>query len=291
YYIERMMTEFVELRGDRQSGEDRAVVGGIGRLEGRTVLVVALERGNELDRGERRNGRATPAGYRKALRVMRLAGQLRLPLLTFIDTPGAWLDSETDSSGLAPSIAACLATMSALPVPTIAAVIGEGGSGGALALGVADRILMQENAVYSVIGPEGAAAIVFRDADLAPEVATSLKLTATDCSKLGVVDTVVPEPGGGASSEPHQAVVVLQSMVLDALVELRKRSPDALVEERNRKFRQMGQRTIQVRRSRPAVGEWLRLPVPAAAWLPRSLDLLRRRSKRTTIPAGEMARG
>ena len=240
-YLQRMCTQFVELHGDRQYGDDPAVICGIGDLGGITVLVIAQERGDEEDRELRRHGAMRPEGYRKAIRIMRLAAQLRLPLLTLIDTPGASLDFEAEARGLAPSIAACLAAMSVLPVPVVAVVVGEGGSGGALALGVADRILMQENAIYSVIAPEGAAAIIYRDADRARDLASALKLTAVDGSLLGVVDTIVPEPEGGAQHDPDYAALLLRNFILDALIELRKTGSGKLVEERYRKFRRMGQ--------------------------------------------------
>jgi len=246
-YIQRMLPQFVELHGDRQHGDDPAVICGIGDLAGITVLAVAQERGDAQDRELRRGGRMRPEGYRKALRMMRLAAQLRLPLLTLIDTPGAALDFETEARGLAPSIAACLAAMSVLPVPVVTAVIGEGGSGGALALGVADRVLMQENAIYSVIAPEGAAAILYRDAERARDLAEALKLTAADCNMLGVVDTVVPEPAGGAHQDPDYAALLLRNFILDALIELRKVGSGKLVEERYRKFRRMGQQPVQGR--------------------------------------------
>lgn len=290
YYIHRMLTHFVELHGDRGSGDDPAVMCGIGDLAGSTVMVVALERGDGSERELRRSGRARPDGYRKALRVMRLAGQLHLPLLTLIDTPGAWLDPETDAHGLAPSIAACLGEMAVLPVPTIAAVIGEGGSGGALALGVADRILMQENAVYSVIAPEGAAAIIYRDVKRAPDVAAALKLSATDCHMLGVVDTVVPEPVGGAPDDPDHAVLLLKDAVLQALIELHTVDPGKLVAERGRKFRRMGQRTIQVRRSRRAARALQRPWAVALTRLPSAVGRRVHRSEPGAMPSREAAR-
>ena len=246
-YIRRMLPQFVELHGDRQFGDDPAVICGIGDLAGITVLVIGQERGDPSDRELRRGGQMRPEGYRKALRMMRLAAQLRLPLLTLIDTPGASLDFEAEARGLAPSIAACLAAMSVLPVPVVTAVIGEGGSGGALALGVADRVLMQENAIYSVIAPEGAAAILYRDADRARDLADALKLTAIDGAVLGVVDTVVPEPEGGAHEDPDYAALLLKNFILDALVELRKSGAGKLVEERYRKFRRMGQHPPEAR--------------------------------------------
>lgn len=290
YYMHRMLTHFVELHGDRGSGDDPAVVCGIGDLAGRTVMVVALERGDANERERRRNGRARPEGYRKALRVIRLAGQLHVPLLTLIDTPGVWLDPETDAHGLAPAIAACLGEMAVLPVPTIAAVIGEGGSGGALALGVADRILMQEHAVYSVIAPEGAAAIIYRDVERAPDMAEALKLSAKDCRTLGVVDTVVPEPVGGAPDDPDHAMLLLKECVLQALIELRTIAPDKLVEERSRKFRRMGQRTIQVRRSRRMARDFQRPLVLTLNRLPRSVGRRFHRSELAELPSGELVR-
>jgi acyl-CoA carboxylase subunit beta len=292
-YIRRMLPQFVELHGDRQFGDDPAVICGIGDLAGITVLVIGQERGSPDERTARRGGQMRPEGYRKALRMMRLAAQLRLPLLTLIDTPGASLDFESETRGLAPSIAACLAAMSVLPVPTVAVVIGEGGSGGALALGVADRVLMLENAIYSVIAPEGAAAILYRDADRARDLAAALKLTAADCSVLGVVDTVVPEPEGGAHQDQDYAALLLRNFVLDAFVELRKTGPGKLVEVRYRKFRRMGQQPPasrqvgrdfhelqrRVTRAIDQLVEWLPVPVrgtePEAAEEPAPADQAR----------------
>ena len=291
YYVQRMLTHFVELHGDRHSGDDPAVICGIGDLAGSTVLVVALERGDDTEREPRRNGRARPDGYRKALRAFRLAAQFHLPLLTLIDTPGAWLDAETEARGLAPSIAGCLAAMAVLPVPTIAAVIGEGGSGGALALGVADRVLMQENAIYSVIAPEGAAAILYRSAERAPDVADALKLTAADCLTLGVVDTVVPEPEGGAHDDPDYAVLLLKNFVLDALIDVRKTAPGKLTEQRSQKFRHMGRRTLQVRGAERKVRDFRRPLARAFARLPRRLGDRFRRHGAVTVSSGLLARG
>jgi acetyl-CoA carboxylase carboxyl transferase beta subunit/acetyl-CoA carboxylase carboxyl transferase alpha subunit len=248
-YIDEMMPQFFELHGDRLSADDPAVVCGIGDLGGITVVLVAQERGqDEADRANRRGGRMSAEGYRKAARAMRLAASWRVPLVTLIDTPGAALDFDSEARGLAPSISQCLATMSILPVPVVAAVIGEGGSGGALALGVADRILMQENAIYSVIAPEGAAAILYHDAQKARDLADALKLAAADCKLLGVVDTLVPEPEGGAHHDPDYAALLLKNFILDALVELRRTSPNKLVDERYRKFRRMGQQPAATRR-------------------------------------------
>ncbi|MHB8620906.1 MAG: carboxyl transferase domain-containing protein, partial [Chloroflexota bacterium] len=188
-----------------------------------------------------RGGRAMPEGYRKALRLMRMAGKFGLPLITFIDTPGAYAGVEAEDRGLAGALAECLSYMSGAPVPTVAVVIGEGGSGGALALGVADRVLMLENAIYSVISPEGAAAILYRDAALAEQVAESLRITAADCKTLGVVDEVVGEPAGGAHTDSEQAIETLKRAVLRSMEDLRGTPPRKLVKARYRKFRRMGQ--------------------------------------------------
>lgn len=290
YYIHRMLTQFVELHGDRHSGDDPAVICGIGALAGSTVMVVALERGDDAERELRRNGRARPDGYRKALRAIRLAGQLHVPLLTLIDTPGAWLGPETDADGLAPSIAACLGELAVLPVPIVAAVIGEGGSGGALALGVADRILMQENAVYSVIAPEGAAAIIHRDVARTPEVAEALKLSAKDCQQLSVVDIIVPEPVGGAPDDPDHAMLLLKECILQALIPLSTVAPDKLIEVRSRKFRRMGQRTIQVSRTRRAARALQRPLALTLTRVPGSVGRRFHQSEAVAIPGRESAR-
>ncbi len=238
-YIRRLLPQFIELHGDRVYGDDPAIVAGIGDLQGTTVFVIGQERGH--GDASRNGGRMRPEGFRKAARIMRLAAELRIPLLTFIDTPGAHLDYETEARGLAGALSSCLANMSLLPVPIVSVVIGEGGSGPALALGVADRILMQEHAVYSVIAPEGAAAIVHRDAARAQEIADALKITAYDCQMLGVVDTVVPEPEGGAHVDPDYAALLLRAQVVSAFRELKRRDSRRLVDDRYRKFRRLGE--------------------------------------------------
>jgi acyl-CoA carboxylase subunit beta len=241
-YIRAMVPQFFELHGDRASADDPAAICGVGDLGGITVMLIAQERGRGAEERERRRGgRMRAEGYRKADRAMKLAGRWGLPVVTLIDTPGAALDFDSEARGLAPSIALCLGTMSVLPVPVVAAVIGEGGSGGALALGVADRVLMQENAIYSVIAPEGAAAILYHDAQRARDLADSLKLTAADCKLLGVVDTLVPEPVGGAHEDPDYAALTLKNFILDDLVELRRIGAGRLMDERYKKFRRMGQ--------------------------------------------------
>ena len=238
-YIRRLMPQFVELHGDRVFGDDAAVIAGIGDLAGMTVCAIGQERGHGDP--QRNGGHLKPEGFRKAARIMRLAAELRLPLVTFIDTPGAHLDYDSEARGLAGALSSCLANMSVLPVPVVSVVIGEGGSGPALALGVADRILMQEHAVYSVIAPEGAAAIVHRDAARAQDIADALKITAYDCLVLGVVDAIVPEPENGAHIDPDYAALLLRGEMVSSLIELRKRDPRRLVEERFRKFRRMGE--------------------------------------------------
>jgi acetyl-CoA carboxylase carboxyl transferase subunit beta len=238
-YIRQLMPQFVELRGDRVYGDDKAVIAGIGDLGGMTVCAIGQERGHGDP--SRNGGRSRPEGFRKAARVMRLAAELRLPLITFIDTPGAHLDYDSEARGLAGALSSCLANMSVLPVPTVSVVIGEGGSGPALALGIADRVLMQEHAVYSVIAPEGAAAIVHRDSARAQDIVDALKITAYDCLVLGVVDGIVPEPENGAHTDPQYAALLLRAEVVSSLIELRKRDPRRLVDERFRKFRQMGE--------------------------------------------------
>jgi acetyl-CoA carboxylase carboxyl transferase subunit beta len=244
-YLRELMPNFIELHGDRSYGDDPAVVCGLGSLDGVPLVVIGQERGH----GDpaRRGGRMFPEGYRKAIRVMRLAAHLRLPLLTLIDTPGAYPGLEAEQRNLAGALSQALGTLSRVPVPVIAAVIGEGGSGGALALGVADRVLMLEHAIYAVIAPEGAAAILYRDAERAEEIAAALKLTAHDCLALGVIDAVVPEPEGGAHLDPGYAALQLKAAVLEALGVLQRRGERRLLDDRYRKFRRMGQQTADAR--------------------------------------------
>lgn len=241
-YLGRMLDRFVELHGDRESGDDPAIVAGLGTLAGRPLAVIGIERGHGEEAVRRRHGRPMPEGYRKAQRVMRLAVRFRLPLLTVVDTPGAYPGIESEERGLAGEIAESLAMMSDLPVPIVAAVVGEGGSGGALALAVADRVLMQEGAIYSVIAPEGAAAILFRDAGRAPELAAKLKITATDLRGFGIVDAIVAEPAGGAAADPDEAAALLKSAIEKAFDELRPLKRTRLVELRGERYRTVGRR-------------------------------------------------
>ncbi|HEX5416237.1 MAG TPA: acetyl-CoA carboxylase carboxyltransferase subunit alpha/beta [Chloroflexota bacterium] len=267
-YLARLFSAFVELHGDRASGDDPAVVGGLGSFNGQNVVVIAQERGRGAEGIARRHfGRVGPAGYRKARRLMDLAERLGLPLLTFIDTPGAEMSVEAEAGGLAQCISDCLARLATLRVPVVAAVIGEGGSGGALALGVADRVLILENALYAVIAPEGAAAILYRSKEKAPDVAAALKLTARDCLALGIVDQVVAEPLGGAHRDPDRAAALVGHALAVALGELNRKNPRALVESRERKFRRVG--TYENR-------HWDRLRAPIGAMAARFADIARR---------------
>ena len=241
-YLERMSGEFLELHGDRTSGDDPAIIAGVGTLDGKAIAVVALERGHDEDRADRHDGRPYPEGYRKARRVMELAERLHMPLITLIDTPGAYPGVESEERGLAAELAASLARMSTLRTPIVSAVIGEGGSGGALALAVADRVIMLEGAIYSVIAPEGAAAILYRDAGRAPEVSTKLKLTARDLKHLGVVDEIVPEPEEGADADPAAASALLAGSIANALAELQRKRINRIVQERYDRYQRIGRR-------------------------------------------------
>jgi acyl-CoA carboxylase subunit beta len=240
-YIRRLFDHFVELRGDRESGDDPAIVGGLGTLGGRSIAVVGIERGHGEEAVPRRHGRPMPEGYRKAQRVMRLAARLGLPVVTLVDTPGAYPGVEAEERGLAAEIAETMAMMSELAVPIVAVVVGEGGSGGALALAVADRVLMQEGAIYSVIAPEGAAAILYRDTGRAPELAAKLGITAAELRQFGIVDAVVPEPVGGAVADPDLAAALLKGEIERALAELLAVKRARLLATRRDRYRAIGQ--------------------------------------------------
>ena len=244
-YIHRLLPDFVELHGDRLYGDDPAIVIGLGDLAGQPVAVIGQERGPSDP--ARRGGRALPEGYRKAERMMRLAAKFHLPLITFVDTPGAEPGIEAEARGLAGSLALCLARMASLPVPSVATIIGEGGSGGAIALAVADRVLMLEHAIYSVISPEGASAILFRDAAQAAGLAPSLRLTAPDLRDLGVIDAVVPEPSGGAHTDPDAAARYLKDAILHQLITLQATPVRRLVGARYRRYRGIGAYTSRRR--------------------------------------------
>ncbi len=244
-YIERIFTDFIELHGDRAFREDAAIVGGWGRLDDETVMIIGQQRGRDTKENLKRNfGMPHPEGYRKALRLMKLAEKFHAPILTFIDTTGAWAGIGAEERGQSEAIARNLFEMSQLQVPVIATVIGEGGSGGALALGVADKVLMLENAVYSVITIEGCATILWRDGksvEMREKAASALKVTAQDLYSMRVIDEIVPEPEGGAHSDFEAASQTLKAVLNKNLDELRKLRPDNLVRQRRQKFLRMGQ--------------------------------------------------
>jgi acetyl-CoA carboxylase carboxyl transferase subunit alpha len=240
-YINRLMEGFLELHGDRLFADDKAIVGGLAKFEGRPVVVVGHQKGRDTKENLRRNfGMAHPEGYRKALRLFRLAAKFNRPAIVFIDTPGAYPGIGAEERGQAEAIATNLKIMSHLPVPIIIAIIGEGASGGALGVGIGDRILMLENAWYSVISPEGCAAILWRDRAKASQAAKALKLTAQDLMKLGVIDAIVPEPLGGAHRDFVAVAQSLRAKICEVLKELDQLSPERLVAQRIEKFSQMG---------------------------------------------------
>ena len=240
-YVERIFDDFIELHGDRSFADDAAVVAGIGRFNGQTVALVGHQKGRDIrERAHRNFGMTYPEGYRKAMRVMELADRHRFPVITLVDTPGAYPGVVAEQHGQGGWIARSQLLMLRLGVPTVSCIIGEGGSGGAVAIAVADRVLMQENAIYSVISPEGCAAILWRDAGEAKKAAAAFKPDAVHCLELGVIDGVVPEPPGGAHEDPDAAAVLLGESLGIALDETRKGDPDARKRERNEKFRRMG---------------------------------------------------
>jgi acetyl-CoA carboxylase carboxyl transferase subunit alpha len=240
-YINAIFDDFVELHGDRLYGDDPAIVGGLAWLNGQPVVVVGQQKGRDSQERLRRNfGMPHPEGYRKALRLMQLAEKWRKPLITFVDTPGASCLDDDERRNICGAIAHCQMFMAGMTVPNIAVIIGEGGSGGAIALAVANKVLMQENATYSVIQPESCAAIIWRDEKLGPKAAEALRLTAQDALQLGVIDAIIPEPLGGAQRDHAKAAQLVKEALLRALDELRTFSPDELREQRYRKFRTIG---------------------------------------------------
>ena len=244
-YVRLAFTDFIELHGDRAFRDDAAIVGGWARLDGETVMIIGQQRGRDTKENLRRNfGMPHPEGYRKALRLMKLAEKFQVPVLTMIDTPGAWAGLGAEERGQSEAIARNLLEMSQLQVPVIATVIGEGGSGGALALGVADRVLMLENAVYSVITIEGCAAILWKDGKspaMKERAASALRITAQDLYELRVIDEIIPEPPGGAHANHEETTQTLQQALMRNLEELRKYKPDKLVRRRREKYLRMGQ--------------------------------------------------
>jgi acetyl-CoA carboxylase carboxyl transferase subunit alpha len=244
-YIAGLIKEFTPLAGDRAFGEDRAVIGGLGRFRGRSVVVIAHEKGADTETRVRHNfGMAKPEGYRKARRLMDLAERFSLPVLTFVDTAGAWPGIDAEERGQAEAIARSIEACLQLQVPMIASIIGEGGSGGAIALAAGNKVLMLEHAVYSVITPEGCASILWRSAEKAQEAADALKLTAQDLLKLGVIDAVIPEPLGGAHREREPTVSALGDAIEAALRPLVSLDGPSLRAQRREKFLAMGNRGL-----------------------------------------------
>jgi acetyl-CoA carboxylase carboxyl transferase subunit alpha len=240
-FIASLFEDWTEIHGDRKFGDDPAIVAGFARFRGHAVCVIGHQKGrNTKEKVVRNFGQPRPEGFRKALRVMKLAEKFHLPILTFIDTQGAYPGVGAEERGQAEAIAVNLREMAALQVPVIVSVIGEGGSGGALALGVGDRVYMLEHAVYSVISPEGCAAILWKNPSAAAEAAAAMRITAQDLKRLNIIDEIVAEPPGGAHADPAAAAELLAPYLEKALKELQKIKPAALPEERYKKFRKMG---------------------------------------------------
>lgn len=240
-YIARLFTDFEEIHGDRLQGDDPAIVAGVGRYHGRPVAVIGQQKGRDAqDRAYRNFGMPNPEGYRKGMRLMELAAKMELPLITLIDTPGAFPGAGAEERGQGGAIARSMLTMLRLPAPTVAVVIGEGSSGGALALGVADRVVMLENSTYSVISPEGAAAILWRDAGKAKLAAQAFKPTAANCYRWGIADAVVPEPDGGAHGDHDEAARLLDGYLTRTLRELGALPVHERRRLRRERFRRLG---------------------------------------------------
>jgi acetyl-CoA carboxylase carboxyl transferase subunit alpha len=240
-YVERILDDFVELHGDRGSADDHAVIAGLGRFDGLTVALLGHQKGRDVkERALRNFGMAFPEGYRKGMRIMELADRHGFPLITLVDTPGAYPGVVAEQHGQGGAIARSQSLMTRLGVPIVSCIIGEGGSGGAIAIAVADRVLMQEHAIYSVISPEGCAAILWRDAGEARKAAAAFKPDAAHCLELGVIDAIVPEPPGGAHTDHDEAARLLSDALAEALGELDGLSAKALRRERRAKYRSMG---------------------------------------------------
>jgi acetyl-CoA carboxylase carboxyl transferase subunit alpha len=240
-YIQVVTDEFIELHGDRRGNDDQALVGGVGRIGDQGVVLLGHQKGRDTKENVARNfGMASPGGYRKAMRLMEHADRFRLPILSFIDTPGAYAGLTAEEQGQGEAIAVNLREMFRLRVPIVATVIGEGGSGGALGIGVADRLLMFQHSVYTVASPEACASILWRDAGKAPVAAEALKITASDLLKLGIIDDIIPEPSGGNHWAPRQAAETLKAALLRHLGELQALSETELTDQRYAKFRSMG---------------------------------------------------
>jgi acetyl-CoA carboxylase carboxyl transferase subunit alpha len=240
-YVERLLDDWLELHGDRGRADDAALVIGLGKFNGRTIALIGNQKGRDIKERTHRNfGMAYPEGYRKAMRLMELADRHGFPLISLVDIPGAYPGVAAEQHGQGGAIARAQALMARVEVPTVACVIGEGGSGGAIATALADKVLMQENAIYTVISPEGCAAILWRDASEAKKAAAAFKPDAVHCLELGVIDGIVPEPEGGAHTDPDAAARLLAESLQEALDELDSVSPDDLKRRRRAKFRSLG---------------------------------------------------
>ncbi|MGL4976564.1 MAG: acetyl-CoA carboxylase carboxyltransferase subunit alpha [Cetobacterium sp.] len=240
-YIENMTTDFVELHGDRLCKDDPAIVGGLCKIDGKKVMIIGHQKGRSIEENLHRNfGMASPEGYRKALRLFRMAERFSIPIVNLIDTAGAYPGIEAEKHGQGEAIARNLLEMAGIKTPIVSIVIGEGGSGGALALGVADKVYMLENSVYSVISPEGCAAILYKDSSKASEAANNLKISGKSLQSLGIIDGIVKEPLGGAHRDYKCAANDLKSVILSSLLELSKLDVDTLLKNRYNKFRKMG---------------------------------------------------
>jgi acetyl-CoA carboxylase carboxyl transferase subunit alpha len=239
--VNEMAEDFIEIHGDRLFGDDEAIVTGFARLDGRRIVVIGQQKGADTDENIRRNfGMPHPEGYRKAMRAMELAERFGMPVVTFVDVPGAHPGAESEERGIAEAIARSIGLMSRLRTPIVTVITGEGGSGGALAIAVADVVIALENAVYSVISPEGCAAILWRSADEAPTAAAAMRMTAAEQQELGVVDTVVPEPGEGAHTDHAETARRLKPIIVGELDRLSRMSASELVEARYHRFRDLG---------------------------------------------------
>jgi acetyl-CoA carboxylase carboxyl transferase subunit alpha len=240
-YISGLISNFIPFSGDRKFGDDSAIVGGFGRFQGESVCVIGHEKGSDTESRLKHNfGMARPEGYRKAVRLMEMADRFDIPVITLVDTAGAYPGIGAEERGQAEAIARSTDACLALGVPNIAVILGEGGSGGAIAIATANRVLMLEHAIYSVISPEGAASILWRDTAKAQEAATSMKITAQDMVRFGVIDTVVPEPVGGAHRNPHAAIAATGEAIADALAGLRGFDREGIRKQRREKFLTMG---------------------------------------------------
>jgi acetyl-CoA carboxylase carboxyl transferase subunit alpha len=240
-YIPYLLEDWIELHGDRGGADDPALVGGLGVLEGHTIVFIGHQRGKDTKDNLARNfGMPSPGGYRKALRLMKYANKFHLPILTFIDTPGAWAGIEAERLGQGEAIAVNLREMFSFKVPIICTVIGEGGSGGALGIGVGDRMLMLEYAVYTVATPEACAAILWKNSQQSPEAAEALKITSSDLQVLGIIDSVIPEPAGGSQANPQAAALSLKKNIFKELCELLVLTGEQRIHDRYNKFRKMG---------------------------------------------------